>query len=147
MTWVGAFGEGFAMLAAAGGPDVHPHAVSPPEDRARWDRDVARFDADLDSVQTFLLDVAEGRLQTEEEQGKIAYTFYGVQGPWYTVGWKMATVIEKVYGRKRLIECMLDLRLLLPTFNQAAAMLSRNGGEHLTTWSPELLKALAAVGP
>jgi hypothetical protein len=38
---VGAFGEGFAMLAAAGGPDVHPHAVSGADERARWDTDVA----------------------------------------------------------------------------------------------------------
>ena len=35
LKWIGGFGEGFAMLAAAGGPDVHPHAVSSAEDRAR----------------------------------------------------------------------------------------------------------------
>jgi len=39
-SWIGAFGEGFAMLAAAGGPAIHPHAVSSPEERARWDKDV-----------------------------------------------------------------------------------------------------------
>jgi len=145
MNWVGAFGEGFAMLAAAGGPDIHPHAVSPAEDRARWDRDVAHFDRALDTVQVFLLDVAEGRLATEEEQGKVGGAFFGVQGPWYTVGWKMAVVIEKRYGRARLVECMLDLRQLLPTFNQAAADLDRSGRERLATWSPELLAALAAT--
>ncbi len=47
ITWIGAFGEGLAMLAAAGGPDVHPHAASSPEERARWDRDVANFNDDL----------------------------------------------------------------------------------------------------
>jgi len=56
--WAGAFGEGFAMLAAAGGPDVHPHAVSKPEDRARWDHDMANFNQDLKPVEKFLLDVA-----------------------------------------------------------------------------------------
>jgi hypothetical protein len=51
LTWIGGFGEGFAMLAAAGGPDVHPHAVSSAEDRARWDRDVANFNEDLKQVE------------------------------------------------------------------------------------------------
>src|SRR4026209_188662 len=37
VTWMGAFGEGFAMLAATGGPGVHPHAVSDEKERARWD--------------------------------------------------------------------------------------------------------------
>ena len=45
--WMGAFGEGMAMLAAAGGPDVHPHFHSSPADKARWDRDVANFSGDL----------------------------------------------------------------------------------------------------
>ena len=143
--WVGSFGEGFAMLAAAGGPDVHPHAASTAEERARWDRDLASFDQNLAAVQTFLLDVARGRLKTDEEQGKVGYTFFGIQGPWYTVGWKMAAVIEKRYGRERLVECMLDLRELLPVYDQAAAELNRAGGETLATWSPELLQALAAT--
>jgi hypothetical protein len=79
--WAGAFGEGFAMLAAAGGPDVHPHAVSKPEDRARWDHDMANFNQDLKAVEKFVLDVAQGRLKTEEERGKVGYSFFGVQDP------------------------------------------------------------------
>ena len=145
MNWVGSFGEGFAMLAAAGGPDVHPHAVSGAKERARWDNDMSHFDRDLGTVQQFLLDIAEGRLKTEEERGKVGYAFFGVQGPWYTVGWKMAAVIEKRYGRARLVECMLDLRQLLPTYNRAAEDLNRAGAGPLATWSPELPAALAAV--
>ncbi len=140
--WVGAFGEGFAMLAAAGGPDVHPHAESPVADRERWDRDVANFGPDLLRVQQFLLDVATGKLKTPEERQRVGYGFFGVQGPWYTVGWKMAVTIEKRFGRARLIECMLDPRQVLAVYNQAAAAANASGGEQLPLWSPELLHAL-----
>src|SRR5262249_30856916 len=86
---IGAFGEGFAMLAAAGGPTVHPHAVSNAEERARWDRDVANFNNDLKTVEEFFLAILENRLSKEEIQ-KTASSFLGVQGPWYTVGWQMS---------------------------------------------------------
>ncbi len=141
--WVGAFGEGFAMLAAAGGPDVHPHAESPAAERERWDRDVANFGPDLLKVQQFLLDVATGKLKTPEERQNVGYSFFGeAQGPWYTVGWKMAVTIEKRFGRARLIECMLDPRRILAVYNQAAEEQDHAGGERLPLWSPELLRAL-----
>src|SRR5580704_4786739 len=41
--WMGSFGEGLAMLAAAGGPDVDPHAASSPKERARWEHDLGTF--------------------------------------------------------------------------------------------------------
>src|SRR5688572_17578136 len=34
------------------------------------------------------------------------FAFYGVRGPWYSVGWKMAVVIEKTLGRATLVEVM-----------------------------------------
>ncbi len=106
--WMGAFGEGFAMLAAAGGPDAHPHAVSGDEERSRWDRDVARFNDDLRRLDQFFLDVIEGKLASEDSVRRVAMTFYGVQGPWYTVGWKMATTIEQQLGRDELIQCLTN---------------------------------------
>jgi hypothetical protein len=140
--WVGAFGEGLAMLAAAGGPDTHPHAASSAEDRARWDRDVANFNQDLKKVETFFLDMIEGRLK-EEDQTKAGYAFFGVQGPWYTVGWKMAVIIERTEGRAKLIECICDQRRLLPTYNEAARKHNRSSKEPLALWSAVIIDAIS----
>ncbi len=143
--WAGAFGEGFAMLAAAGGPDVHPHAESTAADRERWDRDMANFNQDLLRVQEFLLDLVHGTLATEQARDSAGYSFFGVQGPWYTVGWKMAVVVEKRFGRARLIRCMLDPRQVLEAYNRAAAERNATGAEQLALWSPELLRALGVT--
>ncbi len=141
LTWIGAFGEGFAMLAAAGGPDIHPHAVSSAAERARWDGDVANFNADLKKVEAFFVDVLAGKL-TEEQARAQGFSFFGTQGPWYTVGWRMATSIEKIYGRAKLIECMCDQRLLLSTYNRAAKQLNRRLKTPLALWSPAVVEPI-----
>jgi hypothetical protein len=140
--WMGAFGEGFAMLAAAGDPDADPHAASSPEEHARWEHDMANFNQDVGSLQDFFLDVMNQRLVGKDKINEKAYTFFGVQGPWYTVGYKMAVIVEKRYGRKRLIECMLDPRELLATYNRAAAALNTGAQEKLALWSPELMQKI-----
>lgn len=141
LTWTGAFGEGFAMLAAAGGPDIHPHAVSDNEERTRWDKDVANFNDDLKKVEKFLLDVLDGRL-TGEEATKTGYSFFGTQGPWYTVGWQMSVLIEKTYGRAALIESFCDQRKLLSTYNRAAEKHNRKSRKPLSLWSKSLVDRL-----
>ncbi len=146
LTWIGAFGEGFAMLAAAGGARVHPHAVSNAADRERWDKDVSNFNDDLKRVEKFLLDVLEKRL-TDEEVQKTAFSFFGVQGAWYTVGWKMSVMIEKTYGRARLIKCICDQRKLLETYNRAAAKYNRRSREPLALWSVSLINRLRRDKP
>ncbi|HCS48462.1 MAG TPA: hypothetical protein DIW61_09490 [Candidatus Aminicenantes bacterium] len=142
LEWIGAFGEGVAMLAAAGGPDVHPHAASPAPDRERWDKDMANFNADQKKVEAFFLDVLDGRLKEEAAIREVAFSFFGIQGPWYTVGWKMAELIEETFGRAKLIDCLCDPVALLVAYNEAAAMRSSQAGEALALWSPELLKRL-----
>lgn len=132
--WAGAFGEGFAMLAAAGGPNVHPHAVSSAEERARWDKDVANFNEDLKKVDTFFTEVLADKLTADQIREK-GFSFFGVQGPWYTVGWRMSVLIEKTYGRAKLIECMCDQRVLLSTYNRAATNHNRTAGKPLALWS------------
>jgi hypothetical protein len=141
ITWIGAFGEGFAMLAAAGGPDIHPHAVSSHEERARWDKDMANFNDDLKKVETFFINILENRL-TKDDLQKTASSFYGIQGAWYTVGWKMSVLIEKTYGRAKLIECICDQRKLLRTYNKAAAKYNRKSGEPLVLWSASVINGV-----
>ena len=137
LTWIGGFGEGLAMLAAAGGPDIHPHAVSSLDERTRWDKDVANFNDDLKKVEKFFLDVLEKRL-TGDEIRKTGFSFFGTQGPWYTVGWKMSVIIEKTYGREKLIECFCDQRKLLSTYNDAAQKHNGKSREPLALWSTRL---------
>jgi hypothetical protein len=141
--WMGAFGEGFAMLAAAGGPDVDPQATSSPEDRTRWNHDMANFNQDLESLQEFFLDVINGNLATKEKIDEKAFAFFGAQGPWYTVGYKMAVIVEKRYGRKVLIDCMLDPRELLARYNVVADEINhRSPNQHLTLWSADLMQKI-----
>ena len=137
--WMGAFGEGFAMLAAAGSPDIHPHAVSSAEEHARWDHDIANFNQDLAALQRFFLDTINQKFNTDDEVRDKASEFYGIQGPWYTVGYKMAVIVEKRYGRANLIDCMIDAREFLSRYNSAAAELNHSQKNQLALWSPELM--------
>lgn len=77
---------------------------------------------------------------TEEETQQKAFSFFGVQGPWYTVGWKMAVTIERRYGRAKLIACMCDQRKLLATYNSAAKRTSSRT-HSLAVWSGEVVEA------
>jgi hypothetical protein len=150
--WMGAFGEGEAMLAAAGGPDVDPVATAAQELRDNWTRGKRDFNANLGKVNDFFLQVLNGKLQGDAITQK-AFEFFGLQGPWYTVGYRMAVIIEMRYGRPALIDCMRDQRLLLVRYNAAAQEMNRSGkyqvgfdggGELLALWSPEILEATQA---
>jgi hypothetical protein len=136
--WMTAFGEGLAMLAAAGGPDVHPHAVSAAPDRARWDRDLSRFDDDLAALQRFFFDVLDARADRDSLQ-RAGMSFFGTQGPWYTVGWRMWATVERTFGRARLLAIVCDPARLLTTYNAAAAEWNRTHQDRLALWSDSLL--------
>jgi hypothetical protein len=139
--WVGAFGEGFAMLAAAGNPYTHPHKYSSSQDRDRWDRDVANFDENLKSVEKFFIAILDSTI-ADKDIDSVAMEFMGIQGPWYTVGWKMAVVIEKTFGKQRLIDCICDHRELLPTYNEAVIINNNLNRERLPMWSDRLINAI-----
>lgn len=139
--WMTAFGEGRAMLAAAGGPDIHPHALDDSATKARWDRDVSHFNRDLARVQEFFFDVLHGTIAADSARAA-GFSFFGVQGPWYTVGWKMAVTVEHTYGRARLVATTCDPVAFLTDYNRAIA--SDGNPEGLATWSPDLLRRARA---
>jgi len=142
LKWTTGFGEGLAMLAAAGSPTTHPHKFSKLKDRERWDRDVQNFNQDLKKVEAFFMDVLAKRL-TGDKINETAFSFFGTQGAWYTVGWKMSVVIEKTLGRKKLIEVFCDHRNLLRTYNEAVGKYNSKNKENLAAWSKELISQLA----
>jgi hypothetical protein len=148
--FLGGFGEGLAVLAAAGSPDVHPHAADGPDAWLVWERDVANFNADLRRLEAFFRDVLAGRLAGEEAEKRL-FTFINTddvpQGAFYTVGWKMAAMVERARGREALLRTLCDPRSLLAAYNEVAAAHPRGDGEALATWSPDFLAALGDEGP
>ena len=131
--WVGAFGEGFAVLAAAGGPNAEPQPD--PEARQAWQRQMSTLASDFRDVERFLIAAIDGTLSNEEAR-KRGMEFFGTTGPWYTIGWTMATTIETTFGRARLIEVVCDQRKLFATYNAAV----RKSGQKLPLWSPRLIE-------
>jgi hypothetical protein len=138
------FGEGLAMLAAAGGPAVHPHAASDSADRNRWDRDIADISTAFRTLEGFFLDVLDGRVTRSDSVVSRAVTFYGVQGPWYTVGWTMASVVERAFGRDRLRAVMCDPAALMATYDDAARELAERGRGTYPRWSDDVLRKLGS---
>jgi hypothetical protein len=84
---------------------------------------------------------------TEDQIGKTGSSFFGsTQGPWYTVGWKISVLIEKTFGRVKLIECFCDQRKLLATYNVAAAKHNRKSSKPLAVWSTSLVEEISKPG-
>jgi hypothetical protein len=145
VAWMGGFAEGRAVLAAAGAPDVHPHATSDSSERAVWDRDVANVERDMRRLEEFFLALAAGTL-SEEEQNRRGMSFVNTetvpQGPFYTVGYVMARAVESQLGRDRLVQSSCDARMFLSDYNQAAARFNRTADRQLPLWSDALLRRL-----
>ena len=140
--WMGAFGEGLAVLAAAGSADVHPMRDFKADQRIRWDQDMKFVDQSLIEVNQFFTDIIGGGFANPEVADHVAFTFFGYRGPWYTVGYKMGQMVEKRFGRAVLIDCMSDPRQLLARYNEAATEENASGKDKLPLWSLELLKAV-----
>jgi hypothetical protein len=141
--WLGAFGEGVAVLAAAGSPAVHPVAVFGEEDRIRWDQDMRSVDQQIVQLDQYFRDLVDGGFARPEVADRVGFLFFGYRGPWYTVGYRMAELVERRFGRAALVETLADPRRLLVRYNQAAA--ERNAaGESNARWSEALLAALEA---
>src|SRR5450759_8565 len=144
LRFLGAFGEGQAMLAAAGSPSVHPHASDDDTIQARWDRDVAHAPADFDDLARFFVSVLDGHVTSAESVEQRAFTYFGVQGPWYTVGWVMASTIERELGRDVLVRSLCEPTHFISLYNDAAKRANALRGA-LPTWNTELVNRLESL--
>lgn len=142
LNWVAAFGEGLAVLAAAGSLDRHPMEGFSSGDRVRWDQDMKYVDQELAQVDQFFRDVLRGGFKDREAVDHVAFTFFGYRGPWYVVGYRMAAVVEQQLGREELLKCMTDPRRLLIDYNVAATRLNQTATEKLPLWSDAVIDAM-----
>jgi hypothetical protein len=143
--WMGAFGEGEAVLAASGSTEQRPHWEDDALARARWDSDMMHFNQDVVTLTQFFDDVLDGKLKGGAIQEK-ASAFFGYQGPWYTVGYEMAALVEKRFGSAVFTDCLLDPRLLLVRYNQVAAEANKDGAT-LALWPESLLQRMYVNHP
>lgn len=140
--WISAFGEGEAMLAAAGSPLRHPHWCSADSDKIRWDKDMLNFSRDLKDIEKLFFDILSGKLKDDDEIFKTAQPFWGYQGAWYTVGYKMAALIEQEFGRDILVASYIDQRNFVLLYNEAALIYNKSHNDKLEMWSDEFIKAI-----
>ena len=145
LEYLTAFGEGRAMLAAAGGPDVHPHAADTDSIRQRWDRDVVRAPLDMSELSSFFSDVIAGRIVTADSVQRRGNSYFGVQGPWYTVGWLMASTVERELGRGALISTICMPGDFLAQYNRAAQRSNTARHSALPLWPSALIDSLGAI--
>jgi hypothetical protein len=140
--YLGGFGEGIAVLAAAGSAKEHPHVASDAEKRATWDRDVRNVARDMKRLETFFLDVAEGRLSGDEVRNAFM-SFIATddvpQGAFYSVGWHMASTIEKARGREALLGVMCDRVAMMRLYNEVVVK-----DAEAPKWSAGVLEVLGA---
>ncbi|MEW5931429.1 MAG: DUF5700 domain-containing putative Zn-dependent protease [Gemmatimonadota bacterium] len=147
LAWMGGFAEGRAVLAAAGGPDLHPHATSGAAERAVWERDLANADRDVRRMEGFFLELLEGKLAEEElsRRGMAFVVSDSVpQGPFYTVGWLMASTVERHLGRERVVASLCDPAMFLADYQRAAREENRTAAKPLPLWSDALLRGIGA---
>ena len=147
--WLSGFGEGLAVLAAAGGPDAPTHPAGQTELIASWDARQDSLETDMRRVEAFLTDVATGTVEGEEAQQRgmaFVNTATVPQGAFYTLGWFMGATIEREFGREAVIEATCDHGLLLTRYQQAARKASARGSaKRLPLWSEDVL-ALLRIG-
>jgi hypothetical protein len=126
------------MLAAAGSPSVHPHASDDDTIQARWDRDVSHAPTDVDELSRFFVSVVNGRVPSADSVRRQAFTYFGVQGPWYTVGWVMASTIERELGRDALVHSLCEPTRFIALYNDAAHRANSRCRHRLVRYRGEL---------
>ena len=72
-------------------------------------------------------------------------SYFGVQGPWYTLGWLMASAIEREFGRSALIATLCEPTRFMAMYQDAARRANARGAS-LPLWDADLVARLVALG-
>lgn len=145
--WLSAFGEGWAVLAAAGGPNGDPHWEDSQRDRDRWNTQMGTFGSDFEDLQSFFKSIMTGKLEGDAVAAK-GFTYFGdYQGPWYTVGYRMDVTIEHQFGRRTLVAALCDKRKYLQTYNDAARKQNESASAALPLWDADVADFLRPQQP
>jgi hypothetical protein len=133
------FRRGIALLAGDGSIGLHICATCPLAERQQWDNNLAEFSKDLLVLDKLLLTTALAESDIEGQRLKLD-AIDAVQ--WQVVGYRMAVMIERHYGRKVVPNLVRDPRMLLELYNLAAAEDNANGlsDQPLPLWSHELIR-------
>jgi hypothetical protein len=140
--WMGAFGEGVAVLAASGGPLVHPDLTWSAADQAEWKRDMRDTRYDMTRLERFFESIADGSLSDPDSMAALGRTFYGNRGAWYTVGYQMSNAVERAFGRARLVATLCDMRELAIAYQAAVPVIAAQYGAELPQWSVRMMSAI-----
>jgi hypothetical protein len=140
--WLGAFGEGVAVLAAAGGSLIQPDQTWSEPDRREWRDDMLDTYRDLARLERFFLALADGSLADPDSVRARALPFYGNRGAWYTIGYTMAAAVERAFGRERLIDTLCDPIRLPLAYQAAVPVLAAKHGAELPRWSEAMIAML-----
>lgn len=139
--WLTAFGEGMATLAAAGGPDGDPHPFADDEARRLWQVRIDSIETDMADLEAFFVELLDGTLEGDEA-GRRGMGFINAegapQGAFYSVGWHMASTVERRLGREALVETVCRPERLLAAYNDALEEADQ------PRWTEELLRRLHA---
>jgi hypothetical protein len=133
--WLPAFGEGWAMLAAAGSATTDPHAASSEREQAEWRRNLLMAQEDMRRLEHFFLAARTGAIPLDSVDAK-GFEFFNErpQGPWYTVGWLMTSTVERTDGRTALLKLICDPMGLIRRYQ---AIATKTGGPR---WSESFVK-------
>jgi hypothetical protein len=107
-------------------------------------------DEDVRRLESFFVAILNGKL-VEDERNRQGMSFVSTadvpQGPYYTVGWLMSTVVERELGRSRLIESLCDPAMFLRDYDRAARREMGARAASLPAWSRSFLDRLPANRP
>jgi hypothetical protein len=96
--------------------------------------------AQMKEVEQFFLDLLEGRLAEESKRNERGMGFFGVQGPWYTLGYRMWSTVERKLGRDRVIADACKPAQLLLDYNLAVA-----NEPNVPRWSARFISGLSTL--